>query len=361
MTTEQILKKLITFKTISKNHEENDACLSWIKKQTKSLPIFTTGIRRQSFPSVVVTTRKTKRPAIWLAAHIDVVPGAASSFIPKQKGNRLYGRGTFDMKFAVACYIKLLQDLGSDLPRCNFGIMLTSDEEVGGANGAKYLVDKGYRSNVVILPDGGADWKIEKGAKGVLQLRVVSRGVSGHGSRPWSGRNAIVTLAEFLLLLQKEFVAEPCRDTMHRHATCNIGKIEGGAAINQIPDYAMAHVDIRLTSEKERKIVEKIVFTLQKRYKGIRVETEATGKSYQFDLGLPYFKRFSEVARKKYGIRTGSVFSHGSSDARFFAEKGIPVISTRPKGGGHHSEREWIDTTDLNRFYEVLKDFVKLF
>jgi len=59
-------------------------------------------------------------------------------------------------------------------------------------------------------------------------------------------------------------------------------------------------------------------------------------------------------------IKTSFLKSHGSSDARFFLEKGIPAILIRPVGGNLHSEKEWIDIKSLEVFYEVLKEFIKV-
>ncbi len=59
-----------------------------------------------------------------------------------------------------------------------------------------------------------------------------------------------------------------------------------------------------------------------------------------------------------YGIEIGKTLSFGSSDARFFGEKNIPVIVIAPVGGEIHSDNEWIDLEDLGRFYNVLKQWI---
>jgi len=51
--------------------------------------------------------------------------------------------------------------------------------------------------------------------------------------------------------------------------------------------------------------------------------------------------------------------SHGSSDAVFFIEQGVPVILTRPLGGGEHSPQEWVDAASLKKFYLLLRSFVE--
>jgi len=53
------------------------------------------------------------------------------------------------------------------------------------------------------------------------------------------------------------------------------------------------------------------------------------------------------------------MFTHGTSDVNYFRARNIPVIETRPKGGGQHSNQEWIDLKDLERFYKVMVEYVK--
>ena len=236
--------------------------------------------------------------------------------------------------------------------------MLTSDEELGGEHGVRYLVDQGYRSRVVFIPDGGLDWKIEKGAKGVLSVEIISRGISAHGSQTWLGKNAITLLMDFLTEIRTLFVKDPCRDESHWHATCNIGKIEGGKAANQIPDFAKALLNIRTISEPRKRALLKKIRHLQKRFSSIQIKIINNTPSFRNNFKLSFARTFLEIARKKYGIETGFTMSHGTSDARFFVQKKIPAISTRPHGGGLHSENEWVDINDLGRFYSVLKDFV---
>lgn len=358
MKLENILRKLIRFQTVSENIQEHEKCLRWIQAQTQSLPLFVTKFSVQSFPILLFTTQKTKRPLLWLVGHIDVVPGSPSVFRPKKKGPRLFGRGTFDMKFAVACYIKLLKELGKNLSPYNFGVMLTSDEESGGANGVWRLLGKGYSSKLAVVPDGGKNWSIEKGAKGVFQLHITAKGASAHSSRTWLGSNAILLLMSFLHDLQSLFPKEPCKDIHHWHVTLNIGKIGGGEAINQVPGSAFADVDIRFPDEPTRVAIARRIDALIVRRPGIKIIRKTIGRNFAVDINTPFIKRFAEIAKETYRISPRFLFSHGTSDARFFASRGIPVIATRPKGGGHHSENEWIDIPDLERFYHVLKSFV---
>lgn len=261
------------------------------------------------------------------------------------------------MKFSLACYLRLLKELKMELKNLNLAVMITTDEEIGGENGVKHLLNKGYRSKVCFLPDGGQNWEIQKAAKGVLHLKIGAGGKSAHGSRPWLGVNAIDELMEFLGKIKNLFPKEPCGDKDHFHSTVNIGRIEGGKAVNQIPDWAQALVDIRLIPEDQIRIPKEIK-KISHNFKQIKTEVLASGQSFKIDLDNPYLKLFTKIAESETKKKTVFITSHGSSDARYFAQRKIPVIATRPSGGGHHSENEWIDLKDLERFYRVLKRFV---
>src|SRR3989344_4918360 len=205
---ENTLKKLISFQSVSRDQKTNRQVLAWVKKEITGLPVFTYSFESNGFPSLIIGTRKTKTPDVCLLAHVDVVDGSAEMFRPQKIGSRLYGRGTFDMKFAAACYIELLKDL-KNLERYDLAVVLTSDEELGGRDGAGALVKKGLRPKVVVLPDGGENWTVQRGAKGIYQLEVEVRGKSGHSSRPWTGQNAIEELTTFISDLKRKFVSEP--------------------------------------------------------------------------------------------------------------------------------------------------------
>ncbi len=354
------LLKLIAFKTVTGNYLENEKAIAWIKTQLKTVPVYITDYKKNNFSSLLITTQKTKKPKLWLQAHLDVVDGSEKTFQPKLQNNCIYGRGVFDMKFAIACYLKLFQELGKRLPQYSTGIMITTDEEIGGHNGVKALLSSGYSSDLCILPDGGKNFALEVSAKGVWHLLIESQGKSGHASRPWSGKNSIEELIDFLFIIKKQFPKEPCCTKDHIHDTFNIGKIKGGESTNQIPNYASAMIDIRIASASSKPRLEKIFQAILKNYKGITIKEISFGNNYSIDIKNNYIKAFSKIVYDQLKIKQKFIHSHGSSDARFFLDKGIQTILTRPRGGGHHSENEWVDMNSLEQFYIVLKKFVEI-
>ena len=353
------LSKLVEFQTISSDTNENRRALEWITKQLKDIHLYIRKFVFNGHPSLVITTKNTKKPIIFLQAHLDVVPGSPKMFKPIKKDGKLIGRGVYDMKYATACYIKLLKSLSKNLTKYNLGVMITTDEELGGFNGVSALLNKGFTSSVCFLPDGGDNWNFQESAKGVLHLSILSKGKSAHASKPWKGTNAIDSLFDYFYELKKYFPNEPCNDKNHNHNTISIGKFTGGEVANIIPDTAEALVDIRFTSETDKKEIMTLLNKTMKSFRNLKIKKLVSGNAYKSDKNSSYLKMFSKIAYEKFKIKTSFVISHGSSDARFFAEKGIDTILIRPKGGLIHSENEWIDINELEKFYVVLEEFVK--
>lgn len=361
MRLENILQSLIAFPSVSEDTAANVKALRWIRQRVKHLPLNVREHTHNGYPSLVLTTQKTSSPTLWLQAHVDVVPGSKSTFQPRIAGRRLYGRGAFDMKFAVAVYIELLLELGKNLRDYDFGIMLTCDEEIGGRNGVRTLLfEDGYRGDTCFLPDGGENWKFESAAKGLMIVAIESVGLTGHGARPWHGRDANRQLAEYLSRLARAFDKLKSTDPHKKpYPTATFGIMRGGEAVNQIPAFAEAQIDIRYPEAFGKKNVRSLLTKAKEGRTKIRVREVRNSGAYTNDTNNKAHRLFSDVTKEILGRRPGAMFSQGSSDARHFHNLKIPVILIRPRGGGQHSEREWIDLPDLKTYYSCVREFVE--
>ena len=360
MRIETLLKKLITFPTISEDQAANRQAITWIKGELRHLPLHVREHRYEGYPSLVVTTRKTTSPTLWLQAHLDVVPGSPRVFMPKVSGRKIYGRGTFDMKFAIATYMELCMDLGKALSAYDFGIMLTTDEEIGGRNGVRALLfEEGYHGKVCFLPDGGSDWKMEQSAKGVLRMSVRSRGKSAHGARPWLGYDANAELTRYLAALQREFAKFDRGNPLHPEPTLTVGILRGGEVINQVPERAEAKLDIRYPQYYPRERIMALLKRVKPKDSRLAIRTLSHSSGYHTDVSGTYHRMYADIVKDVRGRRPGAIDAHGSSDARHFVNAGIPTILIRPRGGGQHSESEWIDLPDLDTYYHALRTFVQ--
>lgn len=352
------LSKLVSFQSVTKEPAESGKLLDWAEQKLKPI-FFVRRVRHGGYPALIATTRRTKTPKVMLAAHVDVVPASAGMFTMRARGGNLIGRGVADMKFGLACYLHLVERLGKKLKDLDLGIMLTSDEEIGGMNGTGFLVGEGYVPQVLFLPDGGHHWTIQRASKGVCQLDVTVRGATAHGSRPWEGHDPSWDLFSFLEEVRALFPAEPCGDAEHYHDSLTVGKLAGGKAVNQVPESAGASLDIRYTPETDRKKLLRDINALAKKNSRISVKEVIHGAAHRVDTAAPAIRLWQRIAKDMHGVETSFISSHGSSDARFFSGKKTVSLLSRPESGGLHTEHEWMSRKGLQRFYDVFEAWVQ--
>lgn len=350
---EQILEKLVSFPTVADDPQAVHQALDYISDFLVTRGMHVARYDHEGKESIVATlTPEHKTPRVLLTAHLDVVPAPEQDFVMRKAEGKLFGRGVLDMKFAIAAYMQFVDDHQAHLQDYDFGIMITSDEELGGLNGVKPLVAEGYLPKVCILPDGGDNWQIQLTSKGFYYLRLVSRGVSAHGSRPWKGNNAIIPLMSALHAIHALFDNEdPAAKTL------NIGVISGGEAMNQVAAEASAGVDIRIPAGEDGPAIVKEITDVCTPF-DVEVRTELDGSATKFALDDPYIEPFARAITEVTGVNVQGSHTLGSNDCRFFAEHDIPCISLYPTGAGHHGPIEWIDATAFQQFAEVLTRYM---
>lgn len=361
MTLEHYLQKLISFPTVTGDTIAAHELFDWVKSELQPVPLYIREYEHGGIPSLVITPTRRKSAKLWLAAHIDVVAAPEELFHARREDTKLIGRGAIDMKFAVACYLHLLKELGVEVRRYDIGVMLTADEEWGTAGSVQYLLQQeGYTGDVAFLPDGSGWWKFEESAKGLWGLEVSTTGVAAHGSKPWLGRSAIVELIGFLSEVQaRSAEVLSCKDPEHWYTTLNVGLIEGGAAFNMVAPTARATVDVRYVREADRRTLERTFAQVLKRYPHTRYTVTHSERPYGIGRRNEHACAFERIAQEQCDIACGWVRAHGASDARFFNAAGVPTILIGPRGGGSHADEEWVDIVDLMRYYGVLRTFVR--
>lgn len=354
--TVNLAAELVRRESIHTKPEAIQACLTLAKKFFADLPVQIQHYEHAGVPSLVVTlgpARSAKHPRVFLAGHVDVVGGRTRDFEPRVEEGRLYGRGAADMKGVVAAMMMVMREAALSGEDFSLGLMLSGDEEQGGFNGTGYLVrQEKYCCDVAFVPDGGQDFHLVDKVKGVLHVKLIARGISGHGSRPWEGENAIDRL---LSAYQKVRALFPWDGSKHESITVNLGQIQGGSATNQIPNLAEAHLDIRFPAGVT---AAEILRRLQQALPDVEVEEILHTSSYALDQEHPLVQRYRAIAEGCLGKKMELMDSLGDCDARFFVEAGIPAIITLPVIGKIHGDNEWIDIASLGKFQEILRQFV---
>jgi len=237
-----LLKDLILVRSTDDNPEGLRHAVRLIRSHIEDIP----GIRVENheshgLPSFVALPASVEYADVLLVAHTDVVEGPSEHFYPRVDAGRLFGRGAGDMKGQIAILVTLMRDILTQNPDAPLGLMITTDEESGGENGVGYLLDKkGYRCNLAIIPDSGRLNEIVVVEKGLINGRIVSRGRSGHSSRPWNADNAVHRLMENLMGVRTHFqklADESTEEHWYPTLSANILHTENHTH-NLIPDMA---------------------------------------------------------------------------------------------------------------------------
>jgi acetylornithine deacetylase/succinyl-diaminopimelate desuccinylase-like protein len=348
---EATLAKLISIPSVSKDTLACNEILAYVRDELKTLGLFIEEKTDTPHPWLIATTQNTKTPDILLAAHLDVVPAAPELFIMQKREGKLYGRGVYDMKLAAACYLELLRAHKNELPRLNIGLLFTTDEELH-SNCMRDVMATGLRPKIAFIPDGGDNWAVEQRAKGLYNVELVARGKAAHGSRPWEGENAMHTLLDVIHVLRAKYPSKNPSDS-----TLMVNRIRAGEAVNQIADYASVMIDFRTFSKKEHGNYRLLIAELAKKH-SLEITLNATGEPLELDKNEPNVQKFLQVLGGFRDEQPHFCSSYGASDARFFAEYGIPGIVVEPNGGGRHAESEWLKADDLIEYYKLLEQWL---
>jgi succinyl-diaminopimelate desuccinylase len=295
-------------------------------------------------------------PTLVLHGHLDVVPGGRDQFEPRVEGDRLLGRGAYDMKGALAVMLMLLHDLRDQLDvRLRLGIVSDEESEEEENRGSDALVASGFVGDFAIT---GEPTNLQVGvqAKGVLAMRLEVRGRSAHGATPWLGDNAVVKAVEVFRGIESLPFARHSSALFDR-PSINLGRILGGDALNKVPDTCVIDVDIRFLPDQDPDEILEQVSGLPD------TDVVATFRRAPavVEPDLPYVVGLCEAASPHHPERVMSVGRDGASDAVSFLAAGVPAVEFGPIGDGHHGPSEWVSVSSLRSYRQALEGFVRSF
>jgi acetylornithine deacetylase len=259
MHTIDILKALVAFPSVVGT--ANGAIVEWIRTY---LDTFGIEARILAGPegdraNLFATIGPVDRPGYILSGHMDVVPADEAGwsndpFVLRSDGDRLYGRGTSDMKGFLAAALAAVPRLSATALARPVHFAFSYDEEAG-CRGVPHLL---ARLPDLCAPPLGAVIGEPSGMqpvlahKGKAAARVTLRGRSGHSSRPDLGLNAVHAMAG--VLQAAVWAARALEDGPFDaafeppYSSLQVGTIRGGQAVNIIPDLCTAEIEARAIS-----------------------------------------------------------------------------------------------------------------
>src|SRR3954454_18225745 len=242
MDERALTERLITYDTSTL--EGMQAAAGFVKGWLEARDVEVTGMQHNGRPLLTATVGPESGPTIVLHGHLDVVPGREEQFEPRIEGDRLYGRGAYDMKGGLAAMICAFRDMtNQDKVRVHFACVSDEESEEIDDRGSDYLVRSGYLGDFAITGEP-TDLHIGIQAKGVLAMRVEVTGTAAHGSTPWVGDNAVLKAIDTFRQIESLPFARESSELFDR-PSINLGRILGGDALNRVPDLCVVDVDVR--------------------------------------------------------------------------------------------------------------------
>jgi len=304
-------------------------------------------------PVVLAEVGPREGPTVVLHGHLDVVPGREGQFTPRVEGDRLIGRGAYDMKGALAAMMCALQDVaGQDAVRVRFLCVPDEESDDVERRSTDALVRGGLHGNFAVTGEP-TDLHIGVQAKGVLAVRLEVAGRAAHGSTPWLGDNAIVKALGVLRRIETLPFSRESSDLFDR-PSINLARIAGGDAFNKVPDRCGMDIDIRyLPNQDAGEILAQI-----RAIPDVVVARTFLRAPAVVSRANPYVLALRDAVSRSVEGEALSVGRDGASDAVSFLEAGVPAVEFGPVGAGHHGPDEWVSVASLASYRAALRDFV---
>jgi succinyl-diaminopimelate desuccinylase len=304
---------------------------------------------------------------ICFTGHIDTVPlGAApwkhDAFSGETDGDRVYGRGSTDMKGGIASFIAAAIELAPHAAR-SAGVMLviTAGEEIG-CEGAKYLADRKLleAAGALVIAEPTANYPYI-GHKGLAWFEIETHGVTAHGSMPEVGDNAIVKMARVIGDLDGFRFPVESHDVMGK-PTMNVGTIRGGLNTNSVPDEARITLDTRTVPGVDHvhlcKSLEKLVAP-----RGATVKKIVDTAALYTEPDHEWVQRVFEICTPFLGERPAPktiTFSTDGADLKRGFGGAIPAVVLGPgEPKLAHQTDEWCSQGRIDQSVDIFRALVR--
>jgi len=374
----KILSELIKFQTISgtSNVKLIEYCEKKLSKLgASSFKTFDKTKKRVNLFSTISGKQKLNGGGIILSGHTDVVPASAKEwssnpFLATEKNNKVYGRGSADMKGFIACSLALAPYFASQNLKKPIHFSFTYDEETA-CQGAPIMINELKKRNLncsVCIVGEPTNMKAVQAHKGCYEYSTYFTGLAGHGSSPDKGVNAVEYATRFvskLLELREELKKREPKNSVFTppYTTLGIGRIKGGLARNVIADQCVVDWELRPVVPEDGEFVNKIMDTyvkdmllpeMKKVYPKADIKKEIIGEIIGFSK-----EEDSEAINlvcNLTGDNSREVVSFGT-EAGLFQEIGISTVVCGPGSVEQaHTIDEYVSFDQLKKCIKMLVD-----
>ena len=297
--------------------------------------------------------------SLMLNAHMDTVSlgGFSDGLKPRIDGNRLYGRGSYDMKASLAAAMLALEDLGTEPLSGDVIVTAVTDEEFGsigtGAIVAEYIADA-----CVITESSHLELTIAH--KGFARAEIVTRGFAAHGSLPEVGVDAIAKMGPILsgiAELDRSLRADE-RHPLLKTGSLHASLIEGGTGLSTYPDYCRLQIERRTIPGETDEIVEQQLRDLIG--DSAELAMGLTRSPFEIEETAELVQVVQGVIAQRLGMKAPLSGAGGWMDSLLTSRAGIPTVIFGPVGEGAHGDVEWVDLDSVQTCREIYADLARV-
>jgi acetylornithine deacetylase len=312
-------------------------------------------------PSVLVRTRGAGGGrTLLLCGHIDTVnvEGMTDPHTPRVDGDRLYGRGAYDMKAGVAAALIAAREASRLGLAGDVVVAAVADEEHASLGVQEALRRVSADAAVVTEP---TELELVAAHKGFVWSEIEVTGRSAHGSRPYLGVDAILKMGAVLNELAQldRSLADRTHPLLGR-ASLHTSLIEGGVELSSYPAHCKLGLERRTLPGETARQIEAELESLLERCRQADPEFEASHRALlvrePFEIGQEeelvalVAEAVAEVLAEPPKIGGASYWA----DAAFIAAAGIPTVLLGPGGEGAHAIEEWVSLSDTEAVARAL-------
>tara|TARA_B110000977_G_scaffold187741_1_gene255163 strand:- start:592 stop:1740 length:1149 start_codon:yes stop_codon:yes gene_type:complete len=360
--TLEILDRLVAFPTVSR--DSNLDLIDWVQDLLKTAGFDVTRIWSPDRLKAGLFARIGPKidGGICLSAHTDVVPvdgqvWTRPPFKLTDEGDRVFGRGTTDMKGFLASALALAERAGVAKLSAPLSLSISYDEEIGcvGIRQMMPELEKLIGKPRIVIVGEPTSMKVATGHKGKAAFKVTCHGQAGHSALAPQFVNAIHVASDFIYQirgLQDKLAAGP-QDPAYNisYSTVHIGKISGGRALNIVPDNAQLDMEFRHLVEVSADLIQHEIEDIAKHVSNAYPQVSPiTIDSINAYPGLQIDPSDANVVwATKLAEAIGSTKVPFGTEAGFFMNLGLTTVVTGPGNmatDGHQPD-EGLSKVDL--------------
>ena len=372
----KILTDLISFKTISgkDNGPLIDYCDEILKKNgVSTFRVFDGNKERVNLFGTIKAKKTNGKKAIILSGHTDVVPiskgWSSDPFVATIKDDKLFGRGSCDMKGFIACVLAFVPTLSKTNLDRDIHFSFTFDEEtacIGAPLLIKELKKRRITDGICIIGEP-TKMKIIDAHKGMNEYTIHFEGLAGHSSQPHKGVNAIEYATRYinkLLELRNELIKRAPKNCIFDppHSTLSVGGISGGIAHNVIADKCKVEWETRpvvkedgifVTNQIDKFVNEELLPQMKMVFPNSNIRKETIGEVIGFNRVKN--SEACEFVSSITGDNSREVVSFGT-EAGLFQEIGISTVVCGPGSIEQaHKIDEFIELNEIKKCLSFLE------